>query len=130
MTTAEVGDRYIGIIMLFSPLLCMCENFHNRKRTAIFISTKALAYLSPSNLQEEYQSKEGMCRRGPQTILVAPCPHFAGVPLSLPSCWLSVPLVSVPRACLLSLRQRHLTGWVSPLVNIELSRVLTRCFTK
>lgn len=119
-----------GMVLCF-PALCP-HHFASRVPIpwTVILSTKALAYLSPSNLQEEYQSKEGMCRRGPQTILVAPCPHFAGVPLSLPSCWLSVPLVSVPRACLLSLRQRHLTGWVSPLVNIELSRVLTRCFTK
>ena len=119
-----------GMVLCF-PALCP-HHFTSRAPIpwTVILSPKALAYLSPSNLQEEYRSKEGICRRDPQTILVAPCPHFAGVPLSLPSSWLSVSLASVPRACLLSLSQRHLTGWVSPRVNIKLFRVLTRCFTK
>lgn len=64
---------------------------------------KALAYLSPRNLQEEYQSKGGDSQRRLTSPDHLSWPlHFAGFPLSLPSSWPLTSLALVLRICLFS----------------------------
>ena len=97
---------------------------------------KALAYLSPRKLQEEYQSKgrggfakETCPSPHPQTILVDlsvllgfPCPYLASDITGLMASDMFV--LFILRA------SQTVTQLGYPVVSITFSRLLMRCFTK